>query len=353
MGSVLSRHQHGLEHRMRDVIDQYLGDLDAALGGSGRRRRRIESEVRDHLVCAVEAAMGAGEPRTVAVDHALAAFGTVDQVATAFTRNAARAGVQLTSQLTLAASVVYALAFAFSTQLPTALPGQLFSSALAQAAGWFAVQLVLVCAVVGCVQAWVTRGDQGRAAARLALQARFASVALLASSLSVGLALAGGAGRSSVLLALAVLALAAAAGVSLGSARRQLSALVRLRPEENQNVSAYDDLAAVLRLVTHRITESPLLGTGTRWLSLEAPALRRARAALSPHTRPWRFCAAVAFAAGSGVAIEHLIAEGTANVLTLAAVSAILTGIEAAAVALCFALLGGRLGLRPRPRSLA
>jgi hypothetical protein len=261
--------------------------------------------------------------------------------------------VQLASLLTLAASVVYTLAFAVSTQIPGALSGQLFSSALAQAAGWFAVQLVLVCAMVGCVQAWANRRDEDRTAARLVLQARFASVALLASSISVGLALAGGAGRSSVLLALSVLALATAAGLSLGSARRQLSALLRLRPEENQNVLAYDDLAAMLRLVTHRMTASPLLGAIPRWLSREAPALRRVGVALSPHIRPWRFCAAVAFAAGGGVAIEHLVAEGAANVLTAAAVSAILTGMEAAAVVLCFALLGGRLGLRPRSRSLA
>ena len=338
---------------MRDMIDQYLSDLDAALVGSARRRRRIEAEVRDHLLCAVEDAMGAGESRTVATDHALAAFGTVDQVATGFTRHAARAGVQLTSLLTLAAAMVYALAFAFSAQLPTAISGQLFSSALAQAAGWFAVQVVLVCAVMGCVQAWANRADEDRTAARLALQARFACVALLAASISVGLALAGGAGRSSALLAVAVLALAAAAGLSLGSARRQLSALLRLRPEENQSVMAYDDLAAVHRLVTHRVAESRLLGTTPRWLALEAPALRRVRAALSPHTRPWRFCAAVAVAAGGGVAIEHLVAEGAASVIALAAVGAILTGMEAAAVTLCFALLGGRLGLRPSDRSLA
>jgi hypothetical protein len=337
---------------MRDMIDQYLRDLDAALVGSARRRRRIEAEVRDHLLCAVEAGMSGGEHRTVAIDHALAAFGTVDQVATGFTRHAARAGVQLTSLLTLVASVIYALAFALSTQLPTAPLGQLFSSALAQAAGWFAVQLVLVCAVMGCVEAWANRADEDRTAARLALQARFAGVALLASSISVGLALAGGAGRSSVLLALVVLALAAAGGLSLGSARRQLSALLRLRPEENQNVLAYDDVAAVLRSVTNRMTESPLLGMTPRRLSLEAPVLRRVRAALSPQTRPWRFCAAVASAAGAGVAIEHLVAEGAANVIALAAVSAILTGMEAAAVVLCYALLGGRLGLRPRPRSL-
>lgn len=67
-----------------DPIAVYLTELRARLGGSWRRRRRIVSEVRTHLLEAWAADPLAGHDSAGAAQRAIERFGTVEQTAQAF-----------------------------------------------------------------------------------------------------------------------------------------------------------------------------------------------------------------------------------------------------------------------------
>ncbi|HEY0343265.1 MAG TPA: hypothetical protein VGC59_01375 [Solirubrobacteraceae bacterium] len=70
--------------------------------------------------------------------------------------------------------------------------------------------------------------------------------------------------------------------------------------------------------------------------------------AVSLRSHPWRFCMLTALGAGAALAAGHLAGEGppTDGMLVLLAVSGLIVAIEAAAVIVCFALLGTFLGIR-------
>jgi hypothetical protein len=86
---------------------------------------------------------------------------------------------------------------------------------------------------------------------------------------------------------------------------------------------------------------------GDAWDDLAALAGRLPVAGLQRH--PWRVAWAAALAAGLAAALGHLVAEGPPadGAGDLVAVTAVLVGLEGAAVLGCFVLLGRFLGLRP------
>ena len=75
------------DHRL---VDAYLADLEGALHLPYARRRRVLAEAADHLLCATERRVEAGEAPDAAQRAAIDAFGPAPVVALAHERAAAR-----------------------------------------------------------------------------------------------------------------------------------------------------------------------------------------------------------------------------------------------------------------------
>jgi hypothetical protein len=81
-------------------IQGFLDEFEHALKLSGRRRRRVLDEVRDHLIDATERGIGAGMDPAVAEVAAVDAFGDADTVASRFDRHfLARVGRRISAAL--------------------------------------------------------------------------------------------------------------------------------------------------------------------------------------------------------------------------------------------------------------
>lgn len=65
-------------------VDTYLAALGAALHGSGREKRDLLSEVRDHLTDATQARVEAGSPHVDAEADAIGEFGAVSEIAPSY-----------------------------------------------------------------------------------------------------------------------------------------------------------------------------------------------------------------------------------------------------------------------------
>ncbi len=115
---------------------------------------------------------------------------------------------------------------------------------------------------------------------------------------------------------------------------------------------ALDDLWSLVRMTlswfAHRV---PWLGRLLRWIDSLGTRLFEWMMHLpfiGPRSHPWRFCAAVALAAGVALAVTHGLEEGPASNLALTVmVSSIFIAVEFMAVLAGYLALGGFLGLRP------
>ncbi len=156
------------------------------------------------------------------------------------------------------------------------------------------------------------------------------------------------------LIAVALITCAAAL-FTAGAARRLKAERTAERPPISEAGSlgeALDDLWALVRLILSWFIHTfPWLGRPLRWLDRLGTRLFEWAMnwpLIGPRSHPWRFCAAVALAAGVALAVAHGVEEGPPGSLALAvAVSSIFIGVEFMAVLAGYMTLGGFLGIRP------
>jgi HAAS domain-containing protein len=289
-------------------IDRYLEALAAALRVSGSARRRILSEVADHLH---ESAERHGEA------EAAARFGDPAALAAEFDRGVAagrsrRALAWVTAALLVAGAVTLDIAHTAS--------GDGGAPALLVLAFWVGSQVAAVALACSLVQA-LRGAHETSTPALLALQGRRHAVALagaVTAVLSAALIAGGSATRWEALGALALLAGAGGAAWRAGRLAHRLPGGADLRA-----ASPLDDVVALAAPVPPA-----------------AAALRLLRDAVDPVAHPVRASAGVvAVAAAAAFARDH--GEGAS-----VGRAALTAAIEAAAVLGAFGLLGPALGLR-------
>src|SRR4051794_18058599 len=125
------------------MIERYLDEVTRPLVGRSRRKA-VRDELRDHLICAIEARASAGLPPETARRDAIAAFGTPQIVARGFMAGAVATLARRASVAAAVSTVLYMLLFAFSARSQSAAGPGLFAAPVAQVAGWVGVQLVAV-----------------------------------------------------------------------------------------------------------------------------------------------------------------------------------------------------------------
>ncbi len=304
------------DHRL---IDAYLTELDGALQLPRARRRRVLAEAADHLLCATERRVEAGEAADAAQRGAIDAFGPAPVVALAHERAAALDAARPLGP------VVGVLLAVFAALVAIAQGQASVASGLAGGIAVLAVQIAAVCGVLTIVRLWRHRRDAEVAGGKLRLIGRGALVAVAsigAAIVAIAVAVATGDEPAGAPLVVALVGSAAvtiaAAAIATAAVRR--AAVVARRADEPAPDDAWDDLAAL--------------------------AGRLPVAGLQRH--PWRVAGATALAAGLAAALGHLVAEGPPadGAGDLVAVTAVLVGLEGAAVLGCFVLLGRFLGLR-------
>ncbi len=300
-------------------VDAYLTELAGALHLPRARERRVLAEAADHLLCATERRLEAGESPDAAERGAIDAFGPAPVVALAHERAAA---LDAARPLGPAVGVLLAI---FAGLVAIAQGQASLASGVAGGIVVLAVQVAAVCGVLTIVRLWRHRRDAGVAGGKLQLIGRGALIAVAsigAAVVAIAVAVVSGdepAGAPLVIALVATTAVTIAAGaITAGAVRR--AAVVARRADEPVPDDAWDDLAAL--------------------------AGRLPVAGLQRH--PWRVACATALAAGLAAALGHLVAEGPPSdgAGDLVAVTAVLVGLEGAAVLGCFVVLGRFLGLR-------
>ena len=301
------------------LVDSYLTELAGALQLPRGRRRRVLAEAADHLLCATEGRLDAGEAPDAAQRAAIDAFGPAPVVALAHERAAA-----LDAARPLGPAVAVLLAV-FAAVVAVAQGQASLASGLAGAIAVLAVQVAAVCGVLTIVRLWRHRRDTGVTGGKLRLIGRGALIAVAsvgAAVVAIAVVLITGDDGAGAPLVVALVASAAATIVAgaIGTSAVRRAAVVALRADEPAPDDVWDDLAAL--------------------------AGRLPVAGLQRH--PWRVACLTALAAGLAAALGHLVAEGPPadGAGDLVAVTAALVGLEGAAVLGCFVLLGRFLGLR-------
>jgi hypothetical protein len=98
-------------------LERFSDAFERALRGVGRReRRRAIREARDHVLCAAADREAQGASRIDAMQHAIVAFGPLDQIAASYRAPRSRARLAVATGLVLAAA-----AFATLTVAPTSI----------------------------------------------------------------------------------------------------------------------------------------------------------------------------------------------------------------------------------------
>jgi hypothetical protein len=279
----------------------------------------VLAEVADHLLCATERRLEDGEPQEAAQRGAIDAFGAPPVVALAHERAAA-----LDAARPLGPGVGVLLAV-FAVLVAVAQGQASLASGLAGAIAVLAVQVAAACGALTIVRVWRHRHDADVAAGKLRLIGRGAVLAVAstgAAVVAIAVALVTGADSpgAPLVVLLAVCAVATIAVGAITAATMRRTAVVARRAHEPAPDDVWDDLAALARRL-------PVTG------------LRR---------HPWRVAGLTALAAGLAAAFGHLAAEGPPadGAGDLAAVTAVLVGLEGAVVLGCFVLLGRFLGIR-------
>jgi hypothetical protein len=288
-------------------------------------------------------------------------------VAQRFAAELATHAAQDATRAIFLATIAFCALLAISLQAGAARFASPFSTRMLNILAPFAVQLVLTCAGLSIVRCWRHREDRAVTAGKLRWILRGDAVAL-GVILVGGLAELGGAvaGRPTgapgwgyavtaasgavVLLALRASALmlggrartralARFAGERAGPDDDALGDLLMLFAEARRWVQRQPRLAAPARVLDRASGVAIALAPRARWFSLRA--------------HPWRLGVSVALLAGACAGVGHGISEGPPRLVDLpgaAAAFAVIGGMEGLAVIVCFALLGGFLGIRrPAP----
>jgi hypothetical protein len=318
------------------LIDGYLRELKAQLRLPARRRQRVLVEVADHL----ESAVGAGGRK--AERAAIEAFGPPRFVALRFVEELALDQTLRTTWLVSLATLGFCALLGLSAR----------SAPLTQ----LAVQIALACAALSALRALRHRDDRALSARKLRWIVRGDVVAvgviLLAAlgELAAGL-LSRGPDRPGTIVTASVTAAAAMIVMSVAlraSVRVRALSAVAEDPAAPDG-DAFTDLLAVGRQLRLWAAGKPVLDRTLA--AIEGTAQVRAAASrLRPRVQAWRAVLALAIVAGVTAGLAHGVSEGAPSLarlpMGLLAFMAI-AAIEAAAVIVCFALLGGYLGIRP------
>ena len=306
-----------------------LGQELAAVGISGRLRRRIVLEIDDHLECNPNADLG--QPRDLARQFA-------DELGTARARRAALA----TFAALALAGVVFAISFLAAGPAGPGLPRlRPESAALAVLAAVLAVlgcQVAFVSGVAGALRAWRLRREAIVPRAEATVIGRRAAVAVIGGFAAMaGMALLA-VEFSQVLGDWIVTFAVAGAAVGAGALAAATPAVVRasrLRPAAAGAAVGAGALAAATPAVVRASRLRPAAAGAAGDLfedigPVVPPVL---------HGRPWRFAIAVSAAVGLAIAIVGIAAGDPYD--------AIARGLaDGLACMAGFALLGRYLGLR-------
>ena len=337
----------------RRLIDAYLKELRAELKLPRRTRERVLAEVADHLHEAAERREGDGDE---AVQRAaIETFGSPRLVALRFSEELAAVDARRGAVLTAVATAVFCAV--------VVLVGPWRAHALGRAFGVispFAAQIAVTCAGLSLLRAFRHRGERAVGAGKLRWIMRGDAIALGSLLLSAVTGLAGAvlaahpSQHSGVLIGSSVaiiVALPPLFTLVRGQARTRGLAGFAEHPVPEQDDALADVLAVGAELRRWAMARSALapLVTGLDRIS-HAPAVRALTNWLHLRRHPWRAATALALLAGAAIGFGHGLSEGGLPGLSAlpraAAGFGILLAIEGAAVLVCFAALGGYLGIR-------
>jgi hypothetical protein len=337
----------------RRLIDGYLEDLRAELKLPRRTRARVLAEVADHLHEAAERREGDGDEavQRAAIDT----FGSPRLVALRFSEELAVADARRGAVLTAVATVMFCAVVALIGPWRTDAIGRAFG-----AVSPFAAQVAVTCAGLSLLRAFRHRGERALGAGKLRWIMRGDAIALGSLLLSAMSGLAGAmlaahpSQHSGILIGSAV-AIVVSLPPLLTLVRGQARTRGLARFAEHQVPEGEDALADVLavgaelrRWAMARSALAPLVARLDR--ISHAPAVRALTNWLHLRRHPWRAATALALLAGAAIGLGHGLSEGGLPGLSAlpraAAGFGILLAIEGAAVLICFAALGGYLGIR-------
>lgn len=330
---------------MRNVVTGYLNELNTVLRVGARRQRRIRAEVSDHLAELIAEERERGTDPALAGQRAVERFGAPAELAAEFNADIARHGMNRASWAVAGCGAAAFVAAGFSphaTGIARPWPGVWVFTLVTQL--W--VQVPVTCGAIAvflaAVAPWLRGTPMGGHTAVLAGRSLTLASFLL---LPVAVVATGNLGTGMPLaerLPLAVVAVTAPVAAIWGlRAASRASWLGHHGDEEgvlDVIAAAGDALAGRWALAgrMHRIA-------GEAW--------RAARARVPWVTRwldlrhhPWRAAATTSVAAGLALKAPDLLI-GDPDFLAAA--------VEAVTVYVCFAALGGLLGLRgSRPRDI-
>ncbi len=325
---------------MRDGVSNYLAELNGALRMRASSRRRILAESADHLQELVADERERGCDAALATRRAVERFGVPTDLADEFNADTARHGLDRASRaLTVctAAAVVAAGLSLHPGEAARPWPGGEVFALVMQL--W--VQVPAACGAIALFLAVVAPWLRGRPLVGRPAELAGRSLAMTSISLfPVAVVAAANLGTDAPLaerLWLAIVACSAPAAMVWGL-RAASRAPWLADPGEEDDV--LDVIAAVATALAGR---SALAG---RWCRAVEATWRTARTRAPWATRwldlrrhPWRAAASTSAAAGLALTAPDLL-SGDPDFLAAA--------IEAVAVYVCFAALGGLLGLRSK-----
>jgi uncharacterized membrane protein len=286
------------------TIEQYLGDLAAAVHVRGRARRRFLAECRDHLIDA---------SADHSPDQAVRRFGDAGPVAHAF--DTAVAGRRALAATVVAVVAVFAVAVSTDVVLHAADAST--PAVLGWAVVFFAAAQTSAVSTVLAVVLAATMRREVATPADVALVVRRALTALASAVMTLFAAAAAVPGQAP---AWQVLAGPVVALLAVGVLARAHLLVRAIEPHRTRVIrEPFTDVLALLRRRGPTTADRP----------------RRAVLTLGP---------TVVVAAAAAFAWDHLD-QGTLGTSATAA------GIEAALTVAGFVLLGGGLGVRPAVRS--
>lgn len=344
------------------LIELYLSELGSELAVPRRLRARVIAETRDHLVLAA-AHRCAGCTSDDAQRAAIASFGPANVVARCFADELAVNAAHRATASIVRVTVAFWVLLVLSSQVPSVRAASPFVDNPYNAIAFFAAQLALVCASLSWTRSLRHRDATALPAGKLRWILRSDTTALVVIGVSVCAGLvaairvhpASPSGwRDAVLVAVgAVGALAVAASGPLICAYARTRALATIADEPPaEGDDALGDFAAVLEGWAFRAR------SGRSW-ALILDGVERARrtslacllvAQLDFRRHPWRACWALALGTGAAVGLSRDITEGLPSLAQLpraAVAAALVGGVEALVIIVCFLVLARFLGIRP------
>lgn len=323
---------------MRNAVTDYLGELSTTLHVSTWRQRRIIAEISDHLAELIADEQERGADPGPAVERAVRRFGAPAELAAEFNADTARHGLNRASWA-LAGCAAAAFAAAGLSLRPGAAARPWPSESVFSLVMQLWVQVPVACGAIALFLAVVAPWLRGTPLARRPAVLAGRSLALASVLLlPVAAVAAGNLGTSLPVAGRLSLALVAAGAPAAAVWGLRAAARASWLAGQADGENVLDVIAAVGRALAGRWAFAGRAHrfAGTIWRSARAQAPWLTRW-LDLRHHPWRAAATASVAAGLALKAPDLLA-GDPDFLDAA--------VEAVAVYLCFAALGGMLGLR-------